>query len=49
MNQIYAKKAPDPLGSYCHTIVHNNMAFCSGQIPLDPEPWKLLVIIFINF
>ncbi|MDM8537483.1 Rid family detoxifying hydrolase [Desulfobacterales bacterium HSG17] len=42
MKQIYAKKAPDALGPYCHAIVHNKMAFCSGQIPLDPDTMEIV-------
>jgi 2-iminobutanoate/2-iminopropanoate deaminase len=42
MKQIYAKNAPDALGPYCHAIVHNNMAFCSGQVPLDPETMEIV-------
>jgi 2-iminobutanoate/2-iminopropanoate deaminase len=42
MKQIYAKDAPDAIGPYCHAIVHNKMAFCSGQIPLDPETMEIV-------
>ncbi len=42
MKQIFAKKAPDAIGPYCHAVVHNNMAFCSGQIPLDPDTMELV-------
>ncbi len=42
MKQIYAKKAPAAIGPYCHAIVHNNMAFCSGQIPLDPDTMEIV-------
>ncbi|MCP4670908.1 MAG: RidA family protein [Desulfobacula sp.] len=42
MKQIYAPKAPKALGPYCHAIVHNNMAFCSGQIPLDPATMEIV-------
>ncbi|MCP3873828.1 MAG: RidA family protein [Desulfobacteraceae bacterium] len=42
MKQIFAKKAPAAIGPYCHAIVHNDMAFCSGQIPLDPKTMELV-------
>jgi len=42
MKQIIAKKAPDAIGPYCHAIVHGDLAFCSGQIPLDPETMKIV-------
>jgi len=36
MKQIFAPEAPGAIGPYCHAVVHGDMAFCSGQIPLDP-------------
>jgi len=42
MKQIFAAKAPDAIGPYCHAIIHNKMAFCSGQIPLDPETMEIV-------
>jgi len=42
MKQIYAKNAPAAIGPYCHAIVHGNMVFCSGQIPLDPETMEIV-------
>ena len=42
MKLIYAKNAPAAIGPYCHAIVHGNMVFCSGQIPLDPETMEIV-------
>ncbi len=42
MKQIFAEKAPAAIGPYCHAIVHNDLAFCSGQIPLDPETMEIV-------
>lgn len=42
MKQIFAKKAPAAIGPYCHAIVHNDMVFCSGQIPLDPDTMEIV-------
>ena len=42
MKQIFSSKAPAAIGPYCHAIVHNNMAYCSGQIPLDPETMEIV-------
>ncbi|NOX33797.1 MAG: RidA family protein [Deltaproteobacteria bacterium] len=42
MKQIFSKKAPAAIGPYCHAIVHDNMVFCSGQIPLDPETMEIV-------
>ncbi|MEH0022382.1 MAG: RidA family protein [Desulfobacter sp.] len=37
MKPIIADKAPAAIGPYCHAVIHNDMVYCSGQIPLDPE------------
>ncbi len=42
MKQIFAEKAPAAIGPYCHAIVHNDLVFCSGQIPLDPETMEIV-------
>ncbi len=42
MKQIFSQKAPAAIGPYCHAIVHNNIAYCSGQIPLDPETMEIV-------
>ncbi len=42
MKQIIAKKAPAAIGPYCHAVVQGNLAFCSGQIPLDPETMTIV-------
>ena len=41
MKQIFADKAPAAIGPYCHAIVHENMVFCSGQLPFDPETMEI--------
>jgi 2-iminobutanoate/2-iminopropanoate deaminase len=42
MKQIFAQKAPAAIGPYCHAVIHNNIAYCSGQIPLDPETMEIV-------
>ena len=42
MKQIFADKAPAAIGPYCHAIVHGDLVFCSGQIPLDPETMEIV-------
>lgn len=42
MKQIIAKKAPAAIGPYCHAVIQGNLAFCSGQIPLDPVTMTLV-------
>jgi 2-iminobutanoate/2-iminopropanoate deaminase len=43
MKKIVAtEKAPKAIGPYSQAIVHNGMAFLSGQIPLDPATGQLV-------
>src|SRR5580692_5498804 len=43
MKKIVATdKAPKAIGPYSQAIVHNGMAYLSGQIPLDPETGQLV-------
>jgi len=42
MKQIFSDKAPKAIGPYCHAIVHSDLVFCSGQIPLDPETMEIV-------
>ena len=42
MKQIFSDKAPAAIGPYCHAIVHGDLVFCSGQIPLDPETMEIV-------
>lgn len=35
--QVYTKKAPEPIGPYSQAIKINNLVFTSGQIAIDPE------------
>lgn len=34
--------APQAIGPYCHAIKVGNLAFCSGQTPLDPNTQELV-------
>lgn len=42
MKQIFSRKAPAAIGPYCHAIINDNLIFCSGQIPLDPESMEIV-------
>ena len=43
MKKIVATdKAPKAIGPYSQAIVHNGLAFLSGQIPLDPATGQLV-------
>ena len=37
MKKIFTEKAPKPVGHYSQAVVHNDMVFVSGQLPIDPE------------
>ena len=41
MKQIISKAAPAAIGPYCHAVIHENLMFCSGQIPLDPDTMEI--------
>lgn len=34
--------APAAIGPYSHAVTHNDLIFCSGQIPLDPGTMELV-------
>ena len=37
MEVISTPNAPKPAGHYSQAIVHNNLVYASGQLPIDPE------------
>ncbi len=39
---IETKAAPQAIGPYSQAIVHNGIAYLSGQIPLDPATGQLV-------
>ena len=39
---ISTERAPKAIGPYSQAIVHNGLAFLSGQIPLDPISGELV-------
>jgi 2-iminobutanoate/2-iminopropanoate deaminase len=39
---IATDKAPKAIGPYSQAVVHNGLAFLSGQIPLDPMTGQLV-------
>jgi 2-iminobutanoate/2-iminopropanoate deaminase len=34
--------APAAIGPYSQAVVYNGLVYCSGQIPLDPAPGRLV-------
>jgi len=43
MKKILTKNAPIPAGHYSQAIVHNNLVFVSGQLPIDPVSGNKIV------
>jgi 2-iminobutanoate/2-iminopropanoate deaminase len=37
MKEIYTRDAPTPAGHYAQAVVHNDMVYVSGQLPIDPQ------------
>ena len=37
MRVISTENAPQPAGHYSQAIVHNNIVYVSGQLPIDPK------------
>lgn len=37
MERVFTKKAPTPAGHYSQAIIHNDLIFISGQLPIHPE------------
>ena len=37
MMEISTQNAPKPSGHYSQAIVHNNIVYVSGQLPIDPK------------
>lgn len=42
MRQISTDKAPAAIGPYCQAMVHGDVIFTSGQIPLDPVTGEIV-------
>lgn len=39
---VTAAEAPAAIGPYSHAVVHGDVLYCSGAIPLDPESEALV-------
>jgi len=37
MKEVSTQNAPQPAGHYSQAIVHNNIVYVSGQLPIDPK------------
>lgn len=43
MKKIVAtQNAPAAIGPYSQAIIHNELVYCSGQIPLNPETMQIV-------
>lgn len=43
MDIVSTKNAPEPAGHYSQAIVHNDLVFVSGQLPINPETGEKIV------
>ncbi len=41
MKSVFTENAPQAIGPYSQAIVHNDMVFCSGSIPINPKTMKV--------
>lgn len=39
---IQTSNAPQAIGPYSQAIIHENLVFCSGQLPLHPETMEIV-------
>ncbi len=39
---VSTDSAPAAIGPYSQAIIHNDLVYCSGQIPLDPETMQIV-------
>ncbi len=39
---VSTEKAPQAIGPYSQAVIHNGLAYLSGQIPLDPATNQLV-------
>ena len=44
MIRVSTENAPKPSGHYSQAIVHNNIVYVSGQLPIDPKTGEKRVI-----
>lgn len=42
MKEIRTTEAPEPVGPYSQAVVHGDLVYASGQIPLDPASGELV-------
>lgn len=42
MKPVIIDKAPAAIGPYSHAVIHNDLVYSSGQIPLDPSTMALV-------
>ncbi|RNC86104.1 MAG: RidA family protein [Balneola sp.] len=39
---VSTENAPAAIGPYSQAIIHNDLVYCSGQIPLDPQTLQIV-------
>lgn len=43
MIEVSTQNAPRPVGHYSQAIVHDNIVYVSGQLPIDPQVGEKLI------
>ena len=41
MTKVHTDKAPAAIGPYSQAIIHGDMVFTSGQIPINPDTGQI--------
>jgi enamine deaminase RidA (YjgF/YER057c/UK114 family) len=42
MEAVYTSNAPKPLPQFSQAVKYNGMVYCSGNIGMSPETWKVV-------
>jgi 2-iminobutanoate/2-iminopropanoate deaminase len=42
MREVRTDAAPAPVGPYSQAVIHGDVLYCSGQIPLDPATGEMI-------
>lgn len=42
MREVRSADAPDPVGPYSQAVIHGDLLYASGQIPLDPQSGEIV-------
>jgi 2-iminobutanoate/2-iminopropanoate deaminase len=43
IREVHTALAPEPVGPYSQAVIHGDLVYASGQIPLDPSTGEIVV------